>query len=120
MRQSHIWSDLRKVRNMRQALNRGLYLGGGLASAMDSPGAHFPEGNFSVKRDAEAALTIGPREYPAPDGKLTFDKLSSVFLSGNRSRDDQPNHVRIAPSRAARGGRGLGGDVPRPGVRDRR
>ena len=33
--------------------------------------------------------------YPAPDGKLTFDKLSSVFLSGNRSRDDQPNHIRI-------------------------
>jgi electron-transferring-flavoprotein dehydrogenase len=40
-------------------------------------------------------MSIGPREYPAPDGKLTFDKLSSVFLSGNRSRDDQPNHVRI-------------------------
>jgi electron-transferring-flavoprotein dehydrogenase len=33
--------------------------------------------------------------YPAPDGKLTFDKLSSVFLSGNRTRDDQPNHIRI-------------------------
>ena len=37
----------------------------------------------------------GKRVYPAPDGKLTFDKLSSVFLSGNRSRDDQPNHLRI-------------------------
>ena len=30
-----------------------------------------------------------------PDGKLTFDKLSSVFASGNRTRDDQPNHIRI-------------------------
>jgi electron-transferring-flavoprotein dehydrogenase len=37
----------------------------------------------------------GKRVYPAPDGKLTFDKLSSVFLSGNRSRDDQPNHIRV-------------------------
>src|SRR5581483_5055507 len=34
--------------------------------------------------------------YPAADGVLTFDKLSSVFLSGNRTRDDQPDHIRIA------------------------
>ena len=34
-------------------------------------------------------------QYPAPDGKLTFDKLSSVFASGNKTRDDQPNHIRI-------------------------
>jgi electron-transferring-flavoprotein dehydrogenase len=35
------------------------------------------------------------RRYPAPDGKLTFDKLSSVYLSGNRTRDDAPNHLRV-------------------------
>jgi electron-transferring-flavoprotein dehydrogenase len=41
-------------------------------------------------------FTTGRAErYPAPDGKLTFDKLSSVFLSGNKTRDDQPNHIRI-------------------------
>jgi electron-transferring-flavoprotein dehydrogenase len=34
-------------------------------------------------------------DYPAPDGELTFDKLSSVFASGNATRDDAPNHVRI-------------------------
>ena len=33
--------------------------------------------------------------YPKPDGKLTFDKLSSVFASGNKTRDDQPSHIRI-------------------------
>ncbi|MGH3116905.1 MAG: 4Fe-4S dicluster domain-containing protein, partial [Gaiellales bacterium] len=33
--------------------------------------------------------------YPAPDGKLTFDKLSSVYLSGNKTRDDAPNHLRV-------------------------
>jgi electron-transferring-flavoprotein dehydrogenase len=96
VRKSHIWSDLHKVRNMRQALNRGLYLGGGMASAMDLTRGAFPGGSFGVKRDSEAGLTIGARDYPEPDGKLTFDKLSSVFLSGNRTRDDQPNHVRIA------------------------
>jgi len=33
--------------------------------------------------------------YPVADGKITFDKLSSVFAAGNKTRDDQPNHVRI-------------------------
>jgi electron-transferring-flavoprotein dehydrogenase len=35
------------------------------------------------------------RKYPKPDGKKFFDKLSSVFLSGNATRDDAPNHIRI-------------------------
>ena len=95
VRASHIWSDLRKVRNMRQALNRGLFVGGALASAMDVTRGAFPGGSFRTHRDAEAAMTVEPRTYPAPDGTLTFDKLSSVFLSGNRSRDDQPNHIRV-------------------------
>ncbi len=95
VRASHIWGDLRKVRNMRQALNRGLFVGGALASAMDVTRGAFPGGSFRTHRDAEAAMTVEPRTYPAPDGTLTFDKLSSVFLSGNRSRDDQPNHIRV-------------------------
>ncbi len=33
--------------------------------------------------------------YPEPDNELTFNKLDSVFLSGNATRDDAPNHVRI-------------------------
>ncbi|MEP6642155.1 MAG: electron-transfer flavoprotein:ubiquinone oxidoreductase [Gaiellales bacterium] len=92
---SHIWSDLKRVRNMRQALERGLIVGGALAGAMDVTRGALPGGTFRTHRDAEAPMSIGERDYPAPDGKLTFDKLSSVFLSGNRSRDDQPNHIRV-------------------------
>jgi electron-transferring-flavoprotein dehydrogenase len=33
--------------------------------------------------------------YPRPDGELTFDKLSSVYISGNATRDDAPNHIRV-------------------------
>jgi electron-transferring-flavoprotein dehydrogenase len=95
VRSSHIWSDLRRVRNMRQALNRGLIVGGALAGAMDVTRGALPGGTFRTHRDAEAAMSIGERDYPAADGTLTFDKLSSVFLSGNRSRDDQPNHIRV-------------------------
>ena len=47
--------------------------------------------------DADQPLLQTDRaaSYPAPDGTLTFDKLSSVFASGNKTRDDQPNHIRI-------------------------
>ena len=62
-------------------------------------------------------MTIGERDYPAPDGTLTFDKLSSVFLSGNRSRDDQPNHIRVRPRVPREVGADVGVDVPRGRVR---
>jgi electron-transferring-flavoprotein dehydrogenase len=57
----------------------------------------FPPRDFELERDAEQdVITTGRAKfYPAPDGKLTFDKLSSVFASGNKTRDDQPNHIRI-------------------------
>ena len=84
-----------------------------------SPGARSPAAASPSSATPRRRCTVGPRDYPEPDGKLTFDKLSSVFLSGNRTRDDQPNHIRVRPSRAARGRPGVGGDVPRAGVRDR-
>ena len=97
MRESFVWSDLRAVRNMRQAFGRGFYMGGALASAMTISGGRFPRGDRPTERDAEAPLlrTDRARSYPTPDGKLTFDKLSSVFASGNRTRDDQPSHIRV-------------------------
>jgi len=97
LRESFIWRDLQEVRNMRQAFGHGFYLGGALASAMTATKGKFPPGNAPTERDAEQELirTRRAQSYPAPDGKLTFDKLSSVFASGNRTRDDQPNHIRV-------------------------
>ena len=116
MKASHIWGDLHRVRNMRQALTKGLVVGGGLASAMDLTRGAFPGGTFRSRRDADAELRIEAREYPEPDGSLTFDKLSSVFVSGNRSRDDQPNHIRLRErvGLLMEVARGLGRDVPWP------
>ena len=45
--------------------------------------------------DQPLLRTSRARSYPRPDGKLTFDKLSSVYASGNRTRDDQPDHIRV-------------------------
>ncbi len=94
---SHIWSDLRRVRNMRQALSKGMLVGAPLGGMMDITRGALPGGAWKFHRDSDVPVEpkAGGRVYPAPDGRLTFDKLSSVFLSGNRSRDDQPNHIRI-------------------------
>jgi electron-transferring-flavoprotein dehydrogenase len=64
---------------------------------MTATRGHFPPGNARTDPDAEQELVRTDRDkaYPAPDGKLTFDKLSSVFASGNKTRDDQPNHIVI-------------------------
>jgi electron-transferring-flavoprotein dehydrogenase len=95
VRQSFVWRDLQEVRNMRQAFGRGFWLGGALAGAMTATKGRFPPGNTRTERDSEQELvrTARAASYPAPDGKLTFDKLSSVFASGNKTRDDQPNHI---------------------------
>ena len=49
-----------------------------------------------ARRRAGLIRTDRSASYPDPDGKLTFDKLSSVFLSGNKTRDDAPSHIRVA------------------------
>ncbi len=107
LHESFIWEELQEVRNMRQAFGRGFWLGGALAGAMTASKGHFPPGNAQTERDADQELisTRRSRRYPSPDGKLTFDKLSSVFASGNKTRDDQPNHIRVQTRVAAEVGR---------------
>ncbi len=97
LRESFVWSDLQEVRNMRQAFGRGFYVGGAMATAMTATKGKFPPGNADTERDAGQALIRTDRaaSYPVADGQLTFDKLSSVFASGNRTRDDQPSHIRV-------------------------
>jgi len=97
LQESFVWEDLRRVRNMRQAFGRGFWLGGAMAGAMTASRGAFPPGNARTEPDADQELIRTDRasKYPAPDGKLTFDKLSSVFLSGNKTRDDAPNHIRV-------------------------
>jgi electron-transferring-flavoprotein dehydrogenase len=97
LRSSYVVRDLREVRNMRQVFDKGFFFGGAYASMMTVTKGRFPPKEYRSEPNAAHALirTDRAKRYPAPDGKLTFDKLSSVFLSGNKTRDDQPNHIRI-------------------------
>jgi len=94
---SDIGSDLYESRNMEQPFARGLVVGGALVNAMVMTKGRFPGGHWRTHRDADAALLSTDRDkrYPKPDGKYTFDKLSSVFITGNETRDDAPSHIRI-------------------------
>jgi electron-transferring-flavoprotein dehydrogenase len=94
---SLIEKDLKESRNMRQPFSKGFFLGGAFASAMTVTKGNFPGGHWKQEDDAENAMELGKAGdmYVKPDNELTFNKLDSVFLSGNATRDDAPNHVRI-------------------------
>jgi electron-transferring-flavoprotein dehydrogenase len=97
VRDSYIWRDLYEVRNVRQAFSRGFWLGSALAGGAIASRGKLPPKPVPTELDASQDVLVTDRasRYPAPDGKLTFDKLSSVFLSGNKTRDDMPNHIRL-------------------------
>ena len=97
VRNSVIEKDLYRSRNMKQPLSKGLIFGGMMGSAMVATKGAFPGGHWKVEDNADPEMHLGnaAEKYPKPDNELTFAKLDSVFLSGNATRDDAPNHVRI-------------------------
>jgi electron-transferring-flavoprotein dehydrogenase len=97
VRESAIGNDLYRSRNMRQPFSRGFFVGGAIASLMTITRGAFPGGRWQQHPDADEEMEIGDaaERYPKPDNKYLFDKLSSVFASGNATRDDAPNHIRI-------------------------
>jgi electron-transferring-flavoprotein dehydrogenase len=96
--ESSIGKELYEVRNTRQPMaQKGLILGGPLTGMLTFTKGKFPPGRKGMHRDDEQAMFIGDTKdsYPKPDGKYIFDKLSSVFITGNQTRDDAPNHIRV-------------------------
>jgi electron-transferring-flavoprotein dehydrogenase len=97
VRNSMIGEDLYRSRNMRQPFSRGFFVGGAMAGLMTVTRGAFPGGRWHQHPDAEEPMEVdgAASGYPQPDNKYTFDKLSSVFASGNATRDDAPNHIRV-------------------------
>jgi electron-transferring-flavoprotein dehydrogenase len=101
LRQSWLWDELSRVRNVRPAFHRGLWPGIAY-SAIDTyvlrgrapwTFKHHPD-HLQLKR-ADACPKI---EYPKPDGVITFDKLSSVFISNTNHEENQPVHLTLKDS----------------------
>jgi electron-transferring-flavoprotein dehydrogenase len=103
-RSSEIGRDLFKVRNAKPLWSRfGTYLGISLAGFdmwMNSVLRASIFGTLKHGKPDWASLRpasrCAPIAYPKPDGKLTFDRLSSVFLSNTNHEEDQPPHLKVA------------------------
>jgi electron-transferring-flavoprotein dehydrogenase len=102
VRASGIEAELHAVRNVKPLWHRfGTLLGAALGGA-DLWAQHLlklsPFGTLHIRQtDAATLRPVGtPRIYPKPDGKLSFDKSSSVYLANLSHDQDQPLHLRLA------------------------
>src|SRR5207344_2415874 len=90
VRDSFIWSELHEVRDLRQVFGRGFFVGGALGMINTITKGRVSIGAMATEPDDDAPLL--PVDGAAPaithDGVLTFDRLTSVFASGNKTRDD--------------------------------
>ncbi|KAF3002079.1 hypothetical protein E8E13_009491 [Curvularia kusanoi] len=101
MRKSSVWAELKQVRNMRPSFHTALGLYGGvLYSGLE---AYLFRGKtpWTLKHglpDHAATKTADQYEkieYPKPDGKISFDILTSVSRSGTNHEEDQPCHLQV-------------------------
>jgi electron-transferring-flavoprotein dehydrogenase len=98
LEESWVWEELRRVRNIRPSFRWGLWAG--LAySALDTyvlrGGAPWTFHHHPDHLQLVPARAARPIDYPRPDGKITFDRLSSVFISNTNHEEDQPPHLRL-------------------------
>ncbi|KAL2176290.1 uncharacterized protein P884DRAFT_293103 [Thermothelomyces heterothallicus CBS 202.75] len=101
LRKSSIWKELKEVRNMRPSFHNPLGVYGGiLYSGLEAfvlkgrvPWTlrHKVPDHAATKRADECKKI----EYPKPDGKLTFDILTSVSRTGTNHEEDQPVHLQV-------------------------
>jgi electron-transferring-flavoprotein dehydrogenase len=94
---SSVGKELYQERNTRQSFQKGFVLGAPLVNLAIATKGKLPPGRLPWHRNDQQPVFIGNTKdgYPKPDGKYTFDKLSSVFITGNATRDDAPNHIRV-------------------------
>jgi electron-transferring-flavoprotein dehydrogenase len=94
---SSVSKELWEVRNTRQPFQKGFVRGAPKVNLGLMTKGLLPAGRLKWHRNDEQDMFVGDTaaRYPKPDGKYIFDKLSSVYISGNATRDDAPNHIRV-------------------------
>ncbi|MYM34748.1 FAD-binding protein [Duganella sp. FT94W] len=97
--QSWLHEELHVARNVKPWLNKGLYLGSlmvGIDQIVFRGKAPWTLRHSHADHEClKPAAQFAPITYPKPDGKLTFDRLSSVFISNTNHAEDQPIHLTL-------------------------
>jgi electron-transferring-flavoprotein dehydrogenase len=98
LRQSWLWEELKEVRNIRPSFRWGLWLGIAY-SALETyvfrgkaPWTLRQHADHEMLKKASECYKI---EYPKPDGKVSFDRLSSVFIANTNHEEHQPCHLTL-------------------------
>jgi electron-transferring-flavoprotein dehydrogenase len=98
LEQSWVWDELRRARNIRPGFRGGLWAGLAYA-AFDSyvlrGKAPWTLRNHADHRRLLPKSAARPIDYPLPDGEVTFDRLSSVFISNTNHEENQPPHLKL-------------------------
>ena len=96
---SWLHAELNRSRNFKQWMAKGLYTGTLMVGIEQKVfGGNVPWTLHHQHADHEClrpASDFQPIAYPKPDGKLTFDKLSSVFISNTNHEENQPVHLTL-------------------------
>ncbi|MDX2027292.1 MAG: electron transfer flavoprotein-ubiquinone oxidoreductase [Alphaproteobacteria bacterium] len=97
LEKSWLWGELQGVRNIRPSFRWGL-VAGMIYSAIDTllrglvPWTFHNHADHTQTKPAKSCEKI---TYPKPDGVISFDRLSSVFLSNTNHEEDQPAHLKL-------------------------
>jgi electron-transferring-flavoprotein dehydrogenase len=99
-----LWDELKAARNIRPSFRWGLF--GAIAySALDTylfrGKAPWTLRHHADHEQLRPAAENRPIAYPKPDGKLTFDRLSSVFISNTNHEENQPAHLKLRDPKKA-------------------
>jgi len=100
MKASYVWDELYKVRNIRPSFAKWGFFGGLVYSGFTTylTGGREP---WTLRHPHSDHETLKPAaqmpkiDYPKPDGEISFDKLSSVFISNTAHEENQPCHLRL-------------------------
>ena len=97
-RDSWLYQELRKTRNFKAYMSKGLWMGSllfGIDQRLFGGKTPWTLHNTADHGKLKPAAECTPIEYPKPDGVLTFDRLSSVFLSNTNHEEEQPCHLQL-------------------------
>ena len=96
--QSWLHAELHKTRNFKPYMKKGLHLGSllfGIDQKLFGGKVPWTLHNSADHTALKPAAACAPIDYPKPDGVITFDRLSSVFLSNTNHEEEQPCHLQL-------------------------